>query len=119
MKQVEALIISNVNSFVGSICDTLVSTTENLQPKRKSNAKRKSTCKYMWILEMSNLASQAKHYYWKWKKEGGNNRESDSYRKMRDIKKCLRSEQRKLEAQTRNNRMSEIMELSETNDKKI
>jgi hypothetical protein len=52
-------------------------------------------------------------------KGGGNNRESDSYRKMRDIKKCLRSEQRKLEAQKRNNRMTEMMELSETNDKKF
>jgi hypothetical protein len=59
---------------------------------------------------MSNLARQAKYFYWKWKKEGANNRESDSYRKMRDIKKCLRSEQRKLEAQKRNNRMTEIME---------
>jgi hypothetical protein len=39
----------------------------------------------MWTLEMSNLARQAKHFYWKWKNEGGNNRESDSYRKMRDI----------------------------------
>ena len=46
LKQVEALTVSNVNSFVGSICDTLVYTDENLQPKRKSNAKRK--CKYMW-----------------------------------------------------------------------
>ena len=53
------------------------------------------------------------------KKEGGNNRKSGSYRKMRNIKKCLRSEQRKLEAQKRNNRMTEIMELSETNDKKF
>jgi hypothetical protein len=68
---------------------------------------------------MSNLARQAKHFYWKRKKEGGNNRESDSYRKMRDIKKCLRSEQRKLEAQKRNNRMTEIMEHSENNDKKF
>ena len=42
-----------------------------------------------------------------------------SYRKLRDIKKCLRSEQRKLEAQKRTNRMTEIMELSETNDKKF
>jgi hypothetical protein len=117
LKQVEALTVSNVNSFVGSICDTLVSTAENLQPKRKSNAKRK--CKHMWTLEMSNLARQAKHFYWKRKKEGGNNRESDSYRKMRDIKKCLRSEQRKLEAQKRNNRMTEIMEHSENNDKKF
>jgi hypothetical protein len=41
LKQVEALTVSNVNSFVGSICDALVSTAENLQPKRKSNAKRK------------------------------------------------------------------------------
>jgi dsDNA-binding SOS-regulon protein len=73
----------------------------------------------MWTLEMSNLARQAKHFYWKRKKEGGNNRESDSYRKMRDIKKCLRSEQRKLEAQKRNNRMTEIMEHSENNDKKF
>jgi hypothetical protein len=117
LKQVETLTVSNVNSFVASICDTLVSIAENLQPKRKSNAKRK--CKYMWTPEMSNLASQAKHYYWKWKKEGGNNRKSGSYHKMRDIKKCLRSEQRKLEAQKRNNRLTEIMELSETNDKKF
>jgi hypothetical protein len=56
LKQVEALTVSNVNSFVGSICDTLVSTAENIQPKRKSNAKRK--CKHMWTLEMSNLAKQ-------------------------------------------------------------
>ena len=61
LKQVETLTVSNVNLFVGSICDTLVSIAENLQPKRKSNAKRK--CKYMWTPEMSNLASQAKHYY--------------------------------------------------------
>jgi hypothetical protein len=46
-------------------------------------------------------------------KGGGNNRESDSYRKMRDIKKCLRSEQWQLEAQKRNKRMTEIMELSD------
>ena len=64
LKQVEALTVSNVNSFVGSICDTLVSIAENLQPKRKSNAKRK--CKHMWTLEISNLARQAKHFYWKW-----------------------------------------------------
>jgi hypothetical protein len=32
LKQVEALTVSNVNSFVGSICDALVSTAENLQP---------------------------------------------------------------------------------------
>ena len=51
----------------------------------------------MWTPEMSHLASQAKHFYWKWKKEGGNNRESGSYRKMKDIKKCLRSEQWQLE----------------------
>jgi len=88
LKQVETLTVSNVNSFVGSICDTLVSTAENLQHKRKSNAKRKR--KYTWTPEMSNLASQAKHYYWKCKKEGGNNRKSGSYRKMRNIKKCLR-----------------------------
>jgi hypothetical protein len=62
LKQVETLTVSNVNLFVGSICDTLVSIAENLQPKRKSNAKRK--CKYMWTPEMSNLASQAKHYYY-------------------------------------------------------
>jgi hypothetical protein len=86
LKQVEALTVSNVNSFVGSICDTLVSTAENLQPKRKSNAKRKF--KHVWTLEMSNLARQAKHFYWKWKKEGGNNRESDSerYQKMSEIR---------------------------------
>jgi hypothetical protein len=39
--------------------------------------------------------------------------------KMKDIKKCLRSEQWQLEAQKRNNCMTEIMELSETNDKKF
>ena len=117
LKQVETFTVSNVNSFVGSICDTLVSTAENLQPKRKSNAKRK--CKYMRTPEMSHLTSQAKHFYWKCKKEGGNNRESGSYRKMRDIKKYLRSEQRKLEAQKRNNHIREIMEFSETNDKKF
>jgi hypothetical protein len=33
LKQVEALNVNNVNSFVGSICDTLVYTDENLQPK--------------------------------------------------------------------------------------
>jgi hypothetical protein len=49
LKQVEALTVSNVNSFVGSVCDALVSTAENLQPKRKLNAKRK--CKHMWTLE--------------------------------------------------------------------
>jgi hypothetical protein len=66
----------------------------------------------MWTLEMSNLARQAKHFYWKWKNEGGNNRESDSYRKMRDIKKCLRSEQRKLEAQKRNEPTNELTLLT-------
>ena len=38
---------------------------------------------------------------------------------MRDIKKCPRSEQRKLEAQKRNNSITEIMELSKTDDKKF
>jgi hypothetical protein len=35
-----------------------------------------------------NLARQAKHFYWKWKKEGGNNRESDSerYQKLSEIR---------------------------------
>jgi hypothetical protein len=36
LKQVEALTVSNVNSFVVSICDTLVSTAHSLQPKRNS-----------------------------------------------------------------------------------
>ena len=39
LKQVETLTDSNVNSFICSICDTLVSTAENLQPKKKSNGK--------------------------------------------------------------------------------
>lgn len=38
---------------------------------------------------------------------------------MRDINKCLRSEQMKLEAQKRNNRMTEIIKLNETNDKEF
>ena len=40
LKQVETLTVSRFNSFVGSICDTLVSTAKKLQPKGKSNAKK-------------------------------------------------------------------------------
>ncbi|CAG2242211.1 unnamed protein product [Mytilus edulis] len=111
----ETLTVNNINSFMSSICNTIVSTAEKLQPRKNKSVKRKRE----WTPQMSNLAKDANFYHWKWKMEDNKNRNSENYRKMRSIKKNLRSVQRRHEANKRQNKMAEIMTLSETNDKQF
>lgn len=67
---------------------------------------------------MTEIVKNGKFYYCKWKTEDGkSNKISPNYCLMREHKRKLRSAQRRLAAEKRDNTYSKIMELNERGDK--
>ncbi|XP_063411607.1 uncharacterized protein LOC134694525 [Mytilus trossulus] len=106
----------NIENILTKFSDIIVTTAESLCPKRKKLFKRKRD----WTPEMTEIVKEGKFHYWKWKNEGNkDNKSSINYIRMKVQKKKLRSAQRRLAAEKRENTYTKIMELNENNDKQF
>ncbi|CAC5373458.1 unnamed protein product [Mytilus coruscus] len=103
--------VENIEKILTSFSN--ITTAKSLCPKRKKRFKRKRE----WTPEMTEIVKVGTIHYWKWKNEGNkNNKTSINYIRMKEQKKKLRSAQRRLAAEKRENAYTKIMEL---NEKKI
>ncbi|CAG2230135.1 unnamed protein product [Mytilus edulis] len=66
---------------------------------------------------MTEILNRSKYHYWMWRQEGTSDKLSIHYQQMRVLKKKLRSEQRKIESAKRQSKFTDIMSLSDRNDK--
>lgn len=108
----------NVNNLIEKLCEKIVRTAQELNPV-KPNIKRVSRTR-PWSPEISEIVKVLKTYYWRWKQEGKpKHPESETYTTLKKCKKQLRATQRKQEAQRRQDNLSKIMELRETDEKEF
>jgi len=110
--------VHNSDDLVTNLYDILVKSAVKAYPRKGTKGKSKS--KRDWTPEMTEIVKNGKFYDWKWKTEDGkSNKTSQNYCLMREHKRKLRSAQRRLAAEKRDNTYSKIMELNERSDKQF
>ena len=99
------------------LADT-ISNTASASQKRRPPKKRKAKKKIkIWSLSIREAVGNAKHKFWRWKKEGRPGPEHPLTIKKKEASKKLRSVQRKEVARKRAQFLKEIMEAYENDSK--
>ncbi|CAG2255579.1 unnamed protein product [Mytilus edulis] len=112
--EIDNLSIENFDEFVFSACEIITQTADSLQPPKSRKRGKNNRC---WTPNMTEILNRSKYHYWMWRQEGTSDKLSIHYQQMRVLKKKLRSEQRKIESAKRQSKFTDIMSLSDRNDK--
>ncbi|CAG2241415.1 DNCL2 [Mytilus edulis] len=112
--EIDYLSIGNFDEFVISACEIITQTADSLQPPKSRKRVKNIRC---WTPIMTEILNRSKYHYWMWRQEGTSDKLSIHYRQMRVLKEKLRAEKRKIESAKRQSKFTDIMSLSDRNDK--